>query len=196
MYHFISMNYKKIIFVASVAIVLLAGTAFQLTQKQSFKLVSTSGSVDFKSDAPLEMIEASSQNLKGVIDPANNRFAFSIPIKSFQGFNSPLQREHFNENYMESDKYPTATFEGKIIENIDYSANGLHIIRAKGALTIHGVTQERIIRSELEVKDGDFHVTSQFTVLLKEHDISIPKIVNQKIAEEIFVEVKAVFAKK
>ena len=191
------MNYKKNIFVASLAIaIMLVGTAFELTQKQNFKLVSTSGSVDFKSDAPLEMIEASSQNLKGVIDPANNRFAFSIPIKSFQGFNSPLQREHFNENYMESDKYPTATFEGKIIENIDYSVNGKHIIRAKGALTIHGVTQERIIRSELEVKEGTFHVTSQFTVLLKEHDISIPKIVNQKIAEEIFVEVKAVFAKK
>lgn len=167
-----------------------------LTNAQQDKLLLNSGKVNFTSDAPLELIQAASDKLKGVIEPSTNRFAFSIPIKSFEGFNSPLQREHFNENYMESDKFPNATFDGKIIEVIDFNKNGDYTVRAKGNLTIHGVTQERIIRSKLQIKDGTYFVNSQFSVLLKEHDITIPKIVNQKIAEEIMVDVTAEFSKK
>ncbi len=151
------------------------------------------GAVYFKSDAPLELIEARSGQMRAIIDAGKRTFAFSVPISSFQGFNSPLQQVHFNENYLESQLYPAATFSGKIIEKIDFSTPGTYTIRAKGILRIHGIEQERIIKSKLTVSDGALTATAQFTVLLDEHGISIPKIVYQKIAEEIEVEVEAVF---
>ena len=111
------------------------------------------GTVDFRSEAPLEIIKASSSELKGLIDFTQGTFAFSIPIISFKGFNSALQREHFNENYMETERYPRATFAGKLIEQVDITRDGEYAIRAKGKLTIHGVEQERIIPSTVIVKE-------------------------------------------
>ncbi len=149
------------------------------------------GRVRLRSDATLEVISAQSVDLKGAIDPINNTFAWSVDITSLKGFNSPLQKEHFNENYMESPIYPKASFSGKIIEKIDFQQNGTYAVRAKGQLTIHGVTQERIIKSSLEIKNGVLLVKSDFSVPLSEHNISIPKIVHQKIAEEINVNIEA-----
>lgn len=155
----------------------------------------TSGNIAFKSEAPLELIQAASSDLKGAINVEEGSFAFSVDMRSFEGFNSPLQREHFNENYMESKKFPKATFIGKIIEKTDFAREGEYTIRAKGRLTIHGVSRERIIKSQLKVSKGKIYVQSNFTVLLDEHDIAIPKIVHQKIAEEIFVKLDAELAK-
>lgn len=152
---------------------------------------SDKGSISFSSDAPLELIKASSNEMKGRFDVPKKLFAFSIKITSFTGFNSPLQREHFNENYMESVQYPNASFSGRIIEDIDFSKDGTYEVRAKGNLTIHGVTQERIIKSDLVIKDGKINVKAHFTVLLAEHNILIPKVVHEKLASEINVEVKA-----
>lgn len=155
-----------------------------------------SGEIFFKSDAPLELITASSNEVRGVIDIKKSTFAFSVPVKSFEGFNSPLQKEHFNENYMESDKFPSATFNGKIIEDIDYTQDGLHTVRAKGILSVHGVEQERIIKGEIAIKKGVIYVKSNFIVLLEEHNIKIPKIVFQKISPEIQVEISAQLERK
>ncbi len=148
------------------------------------------GSITFSSDAPLELIKASSNEMRGKLDMAKKIFAFTIRINSFTGFNSPLQKEHFNENYMESVQYPNASFSGRIIEDIDLSKDGSYSVRAKGNLTIHGVTQERIIKCDLVVKEGKVSVKASFTVLLAEHNILIPKVVHEKLASEIKVEVK------
>ena len=156
---------------------------------QTFQI--NDGTVDFKSEAPLEIIKASSTELKGLIDFTQGTFAFSIPIISFKGFNSALQREHFNENYMETERFPRATFAGKMIEQVDIARDGEYAVRAKGKLTIHGVVQERIIPSTITVKDGKISVRSSFSVLLVDHNIDIPKVVQHKIAETIFVEIKA-----
>ena len=163
---------------------------------QSELLQTNNGKVHFKSNAPLEVIQATSQELKGILNIEERTFAFSVDIQSFQGFNSPLQREHFNENYMESHQYPKATFTGKIIEKIDFTKNGKYTIRAKGKLKIHGVEEERIIKSEIDFKDEKFKIRSWFSVLLKEHNLKIPKIVHQKIAEEIEVTIEAELIKK
>jgi polyisoprenoid-binding protein YceI len=152
------------------------------------------GEISISSEAPLEIIKASSQELKGVIDADKRTFAFSINSRSIKGFNSPLQQEHFYENYIEAKKYPVSTFEGKIIEQIDFAKDGEYTIRAKGILTIHGIAQERIIKSSLKVKNNIIYVKSKFTVLLSEHSITIPKIVYQKIAEEITIDVNAEFS--
>ena len=149
--------------------------------------------VHFKSDAPLELIEAKSSQLKGVINADERTFAFSVKMSSFEGFNSPLQREHFNENYMDSRRFPTATFSGKVIEDVDLTQPGAYTVRAKGKLVIHGVERERIIKSTV-ISDGEsLEVVSTFSVLLEEHRITIPKVVYQKIAEEIEVELEARF---
>lgn len=152
--------------------------------------------VSFHSNAKTELIKASSGELKGIIDADKRTFAFSVAIKSFAGFNSPLQEEHFNENYMESDKYPAASFTGHIIEEDDFTKDGTYNIRAKGKLNIHGVEQERILQGDLIVKGGSIKLSSIFTVLLAEHDIKIPRIVHEKLASEIKVIIDAEFVKK
>jgi polyisoprenoid-binding protein YceI len=149
------------------------------------------GEISFVSNAELELISASSQKLQGIIDASTNQFAFTVPINSFKGFNSELQRIHFNEKYLESDKYPDATFSGKIIEQIDFSKDGTYELRAKGYLDIHGQKQIRIIKSKLVVNRGSISIESSFKVPLADHNISIPKIVNQKIATEIVINVSA-----
>lgn len=149
------------------------------------------GSVSFKSEATLELIQARSNKLRGAIDPVNNTFAWSVETRSFEGFNSPLQREHFNENYMESGKFPRVSFAGKIIEKIDFQKDGKYIVRAKGKLSAHGVEQERIIRSDLQVSGNKLWIQSSFTVPLSDHNINVPQIVHQKIAEEVSVSMEA-----
>jgi polyisoprenoid-binding protein YceI len=151
------------------------------------------GVIAFRSDAPLELINAKSTQLKGVIDPATGNFGFSVASQSFQGFNSPLQKEHFDENYIESGKFEKSKFEGKIIEKVDFTKNGKQTVRAKGILTMHGIARERIIKSDIQIQDKKISVQSKFTVLLAEHKITIPKLVYQKIAEEIEVTLNATF---
>lgn len=149
------------------------------------------GKVQFKSDAPLEVIQAHSSKLRGILDPDRKAFAWTVEIATFEGFNSPLQREHFNENYLETTRFPKAVFSGKIIEDIDFSQSGTYPVRAKGKLVLHGVEQERIIKGQLELRNGIARVRALFTVPLADHDIAIPKVVYQKIAEEISVSVEA-----
>jgi hypothetical protein len=149
------------------------------------------GTVSFKSEAPLEVIQAASNQLRGVFDPEKQAFAWSVEVNSFDGFNNPLQREHFNENYLESRRFPKASFAGKVIENVDFTKNGSYSVRAKGKLIIHGKEQERIIKSQLTVAGNRIEIQTTFRVLLADHDIRIPKIVYQKIAEEVVVSVRA-----
>ncbi len=172
-------------------VLMIAGSGFKAQPSKLYQ--TTSGKISFRSDAPLEVIRASSNDLIGALDLSKNNFSFKIDIHSFQGFNSPLQKEHFNENYMESDKYPNASFSGKIIEDVDLSVDGTYNVRAKGILTIHNVSQERIIQSDVTVKKNIITVHSNFTVLLSDHNIPIPQVVNQKLANEIKVEMNATF---
>lgn len=151
----------------------------------------TTGKVDILSDAPLEVINAYSNELRGVIDTSNHSFAFTISVMTIKGFNGPLQREHFQENYMESHLYPVATFTGKIIEVINYSVAGTYEVRAKGVLNIHGVRQECIIKATINITPEGVDVQSKFNVTLIDHGIKIPRIVYQKIAPEITVTIGA-----
>jgi len=155
------------------------------------KYTTERGKVKFISNAELELIEASSDHLKGVIDPRNNQFAFTVQVRSFQGFNSELQREHFNEKYIESEYFPRMAFSGKIIEAVDYDINGIYEVRAKGELDVHGQKQTRIIKSTITIEDGSIIVESTFRVPLTDHNISVPRIVNQKIATEIEIIIHA-----
>lgn len=149
------------------------------------------GNISFSSDAPLELIRAESNELKGLIETEKKQFAFLVKVSSFKGFNSGFQKDHFNENYLESDKYPDATFSGKIIEDVDFTKNNILTVRAKGILTVHGVPKERIIKSDMTIKNGVILIKANFTVLLADHNIPIPKVVHEKLASEIKVEVNS-----
>lgn len=152
--------------------------------------------ISFNSDAPHEMIKASSDKLVGIINTEKKQFAFKIEVASFKGFNSPLQKEHFNENYMESARYPDITFVGKIIEDVNLSVDGTYTVRAKGKLNAHGISRDRIINARVTVKNKKIDVASEFNVALADHDIKIPRIVNDKLATEVMVVMSATLSAK
>jgi len=149
--------------------------------------------VSFVSDAPMEHIIAENTRSSGIIELETRSFAVQIPIKEFQGFNGPLQREHFNENYMASELYPHATFVGRIIESVSLVIPGTQEVRAKGKLTIHGVEKERIIPCKVVVAENGIRITTTFDVAVDEHGIRIPRVVQQKIAAVVTVKVDLLF---
>jgi hypothetical protein len=153
------------------------------------------GKAQIDSEAPLEVIKAESNALRGIIDPSTKGFAFSVSVNTFIGFNSEIQQTHFLENYLEQKKYPQARFTGKLIEDIPFDVPGIYSVRAKGNLEIHGITKERIIRGTLTIRKESAHVETTFLVPVSEHGITIPKIVNQKIAEQISVHMDIEFTK-
>jgi polyisoprenoid-binding protein YceI len=169
---------------------LIVGLSFRANSQALIYTIS-SGQIHFNSNAPKELIDATSNALAGVVDLEHKTFAFKIDVRSFAGFNSPLQREHFNENYMETPKFPEAVFSGKIIEDVDLSKEGSYNVRAKGKLQIHGMQQERIIRATVTNKGGKIKIQTDFTVSLADHDIKIPRVVYEKLAPDINVSVKA-----
>jgi hypothetical protein len=168
---------------------------FQASLAQK-KFTSDKGEVSFTSNASLELINASSKKIQGIIDPNSGSFAFIVKVQSFEGFNSSLQQQHFNDKYMESDKYYDATFSGKIIDPVDFTKDGAYDVRAKGNMVIHGKKQERIIPSKLQINKGVVTVQSNFDVPLADHGIQIPEIVSAKIATIIFVKLDVTMTQK
>lgn len=177
--------------ILTLIVFLVLATGFNYAQEDMY--MSDHGSLDLKSEAPLEIIECESKSLRGIINPSTKSFAFSVNISSFQGFNSDIQRTHFMENYMEQKKYPQATFTGKIIEDIPFDVPGTYTVRAKGELDIHGIKKERIIKGTITIKNNSIHVLTNFSIPVADHGIAIPKIVRQKIADEIAVMVDIEF---
>lgn len=163
-------------------------TTRTLAQQVRYEVVN--GNIDFTSNAPLELINASSEKVKGIVDPQTKQFAFIVSNGSFKGFNSELQRQHFNEKYMETDKFYESTFTGVLLDSVNFNVDGIYKVRAKGTLVIHGKKQPRTIPGTITVAKGIPTVESDFKVPLVDHDIEIPKVVNQKIATEIIVKLK------
>lgn len=155
------------------------------------------GTITFVSDAPLEKIKASTQTFKAIYNTELNQFAVSIYMNTFVGFNSELQADHYNENYLETEKYPEAKFVGKIIEQIDFTKKGKSEVRAKGKLTLHGITMEKTILCKLYINnENEFSINAEFELNLTEYNINIPKIVHKKIAENIKIQFNAMLKSK
>lgn len=165
-------------------LIILFASIYSINYGQIYTTID--GDVQFISDAPLEVIQASSDQMQGVLDIEQKAFAFKMYIKSFEGFNNPLQQVHFYENYMEANEFPIATFKGKILESITPEKRNY---RAKGIMEIHGKSVERIIEVNLTITDNLIIYNSKFTVPLADHNIKLPRIVYQKIAEEIIVSI-------
>lgn len=166
-------------------------SSLTLSAQQGKVLITENGMVDFVSEAPLEIIKASSSALKGAIDVEKQTFVFVLENQTFKGFNSPLQQEHFYENYMETAKYPKTTFTGRIIEPLNIVHGTTQTVRAKGILDLHGVKQERMIKAEISYEPDNMKLNSSFTILLDDHRIRVPKVVSKKISPEIRIRVQA-----
>jgi hypothetical protein len=148
--------------------------------------------VNIYSSAPIEDIEATASNGVSVFNAGTGELDFSVPIRGFH-FPKALMQEHFNENYMESDKYPQATFKGKIQEHPDLSKDGTYPVTATGDFQVHGVTQTRTITGNLKVSNNVVTMTSEFMVKCADHHIEIPQIVFHHIAESIRIRVSATY---
>jgi len=147
---------------------------------------SKEGSVSFFSKAPIENIEAVSKQITSIINTATNEIAFIVEIKTLQ-FRLEKMRDDFNEDFMESDKYPHATYDGKIKRKINWKNDGTYTVIAKGYLTIHGVEKERRDTATITIRNGEITLQSNFFVRVADYEIRIPRLLFQNIAEVVAV---------
>lgn len=150
--------------------------------------VSANVKTSFFSSTPVEDIKASSNKTSAVLIAKTGSFAFQVPIKSFE-FEKKLMQEHFNENYLESDQYPAATFKGVMAPIPDWTKNGEYNVTAKGTLTVHGVSKARNIAAKVLIREGTVNISAAFDVACADHNIDIPTLVFTKIAKVISVKV-------
>lgn len=174
---------------------IVAFLAFASLGKSQNIYKAVGGDISFFSETPMENIDAVNNDVKGLINTKTGEVAFIATNVGFH-FEKPLMEEHFNENYIESDKYKASVFKGKIQEKIDFSKNEKHSVTVVGLLNIHGVEQEREIKGEVVIEDGKIRVVSDFIVKVKDHKIKIPKLVVKNIAEEVKVTVNLNFELK
>lgn len=158
------------------------------TQLIAQQYYSKKGQVSFFSEAPVENIEAVNKDVSAIVDSQSGGFAFRLKIQDFT-FPSSLMQEHFNESYLESDKYPLSTFTGSIADISKLDLSSRQTLTVKGSLSIHGITQETEMVAYAQIINGELHISSTFDVVLEDYDIDIPKIMMYKIAEIIKVAV-------
>lgn len=161
------------------------------TQVAAQKFSVAQSEVSFFSDAAVEDIEAKNKKVSGLFNVETGEIVFSIPIAEFQ-FDKSLMKEHFNEKYMESDKFPKATFQGKV-EGFSKSVSGKQDVRAMGKLTIHGETNNINVPGSIEKVGDNYVVKSKFIVKLVDYKIEIPTLLWQNIAEQVEVTTEFTF---
>lgn len=158
------------------------------------KYFTRDGKISFFSEAPLEKIEAHNHKATSVLDAADGKMEFAVLIKAFQ-FEKALMQEHFNENYMESSKFPKATFKGSLVNAaaVNFAKDGAYEVEVQGDLTIHGVTQAVKVPGQFIVKDGKISANASFEVTVADYEIKIPAVVRDNIAKTVLVKVDLVY---
>jgi polyisoprenoid-binding protein YceI len=144
------------------------------------RFLTKNGAISFFSSASVEDIKADNNQVLSVVDASNGNMAISILMKSFL-FEKALMQEHFNENYVESDIYPKATFKGKIL-NFDALKDIETNLDVKGVITIHGKSKEITIKAIMKRTESEIVATGEFFLALADFDIEIPSVVANNIA--------------
>jgi polyisoprenoid-binding protein YceI len=154
------------------------------------KYMTKNGYIGFSSHTAMEDIKADNNQVAGVLDIATGDIVFQVLIKSFH-FDRALMEEHFNENYMESEKYPKSIFKGKVtnLSSVNFSKNGTYEVTVEGDLTIHNVTNKVNIKGTIEVATGGINASSRFNVVPEDYKIEIPGVVREKIDKNLAVTV-------
>ena len=148
------------------------------------------GDVTFYSYAPLEDIKAESKQVNGLINTLTGEIAFIIPMRSFH-FPKSLMEEHFNEKYIESEKFPQASYKGKINEKIDFSATGVFQLTTSGILSLHGKEKEINEKGTIEISKEKITLTTEFNVAISDFNIKIPQLLFNNVADTVQVKLKA-----
>lgn len=173
---------KKILTAAALLILVHTGA-------QSQVYLTRAGFVGFYSKMPLEDIKAENNQVFAAIDPGKKTIAFSLLLKGFV-FTKQLMQEHFNENYVESDKYPKASFTGSFTGDVPVDKDGTYKVTVKGSLSLHNVTKPIEAPATLEVKAGRIIGQAELKVKPEDYNITIPSVVREKIAQEMRVNVR------
>jgi len=178
---------KTLKFLAAVILTLTVATQ-TIAQE---KLFTRNGHINFFSKAPLENIEADNKQVTSFLDMNSGEMVFAVLMKSFT-FEKALMQEHFNENYVESDKFPKATYKGKVINisEVDFKKDGTYPVTVEGELTLHGVTKPLNHEGILEIKGNNVIGKSLFPLTLADYDIAIPAMVKDNIAKTVDVTVE------
>jgi polyisoprenoid-binding protein YceI len=157
---------------------------------QAQRYVTKNGFIKFYSDAPLEKIEAANRQVNAAIDIKTGDFVFKVLMKSFV-FPKALMQEHFNENYIESDKFPEAKFIGKVtnLKEIDFSKDGIYPALVEGKLTIHGETKDIQAKGTFEIKQDKLDGNAKFNIVVADYKIKIPNTVVNNIAKTVEITV-------
>ena len=175
-------------------ILLLALLAFtQLANAQ--KYIAKTGHVWFYSYTPMEIIEAHNRQVVSILDASTGDLLISLLNKSFE-FKVTLMQEHFNENYMETNKFPKTSFKGKItnLDKINFKKDGTYPADVTGDLTLHGVTKSVNYPGTIEVLGGVITAKAKFNVIPKDFGIQIPQLVDNKFAKDMEITVDIPFA--
>lgn len=173
-------------------IIVLVLSVWSITKADAQIMITNTAKVQFFSETPVENISAVNANTSSLLNTATDSVFIKIKNTSF-AFKNALMQDHFNENYMESDKYPYSTFKGKINQAIDYKKEGTYKVSVSGKMNIHGVERPVVANGVMTVKADQISVSSDFTVKTADYKIDIPKLVFQKIAEEIKVSFNATY---
>lgn len=155
------------------------------------KFYTKTGKIFFScTKSPLEKIEATNKNVTCVLDSKTGNMQLAVLMKGFE-FSRALMQEHFNENYVESDKYPRAEFKGQVTNNseVNYSKDGSYAAKVKGVLQIHGESKAVETTGTIMVKGGKPVINATFDILLSDYKISIPSVVSDKISNTVNITV-------
>lgn len=171
-------------------------TILSLASVNAQKYITKNGHIRFFSTTPMEDIEAHNRQVNSALDQQTGEFVFRVLMKSFQ-FEKALMQEHFNENYVESDKFPNATFTGKVsnINDVPFDKNGVYPVNVEGDLTIKGITKKISEKGTLEIREGKVYGKSTFNVLLSDYGIKVPAAVANNIARSIQIDVDVTLEK-
>ena len=145
-------------------------------------------SISFFSDGVVEDITAKNEKVTSIFDAADGEVAYLLSVKDFQ-FPNKLMQVHFNEKYMESEKFPKSSFQGKIT-GLNLATTGKQNVKAVGKLTMHGVVKNVEVPGTIEVNGNRLLLSTKFMVKLLDYNIKVPQIVYQNIAQEIEVSVE------
>ena len=154
------------------------------------KYFTKTGKIYFNSTAKLEKVEATNRAVIAVIDTKTGNIQFAAMLKAFE-FEKALMQEHFNENYVESDKFPKSEFVGQVVNNteINYAKDGVYPAKVKGKLTLHGVTKDVDATGKIIIKGGAVSLSSDFNILLSDFKVEIPGLVKENISNETKISV-------
>jgi len=152
------------------------------------------GKIDFHSGSSIEDIDGENNEVSSMLNVKTGEMAFTVLVKSFH-FKRALMEEHFNENYMESEKFPKASFKGTIVKMpaINLSANGTYAIQIEGDLTMHGVTKKITVPGKLTVSGGKITGVSSFKIILSDYNVIIPGVVAEKFSKETEINVSCLY---